>query len=199
MRITIRKLKNKFKSSEMKFIKTSLQDLYLVQINSLKDDRGFFARTFCKEEFLAIGFNQEFVQFNHSFNTLKGTIRGMHYQKPPFAETKLIRCVQGRVYDVAVDLRKNSPTYLQSFGAELSDENLTCILIPQGFAHGFQTLENNTSLIYHHTNFFTPNTEGGIRYNDPALGIQWKLPVASISPRDLIHPLINKNFQAITL
>jgi dTDP-4-dehydrorhamnose 3,5-epimerase len=103
------------------------------------------------------------------------------------------------VYDVAVDLRKNSPTYLQSFGAELSDENLTCILIPQGFAHGFQTLENNTSLIYHHTNFFTPNTEGGIRYNDPALGIQWKLPVASISPRDLIHPLINKNFQAITL
>ena len=183
----------------MQFIESSIKGLYTIQLKSLKDDRGFFARTFCKEIFLKIGFNEEFVQFNHSFNTLKGTIRGMHYQKAPFAESKLIRCVQGSVYDVAIDLRKNSPTYLQSFGVELSAENLKCILIPQGFAHGFQTLEDNTSLIYHHTSYYKPNTEGGIRYNDPALNILWKLPAVSISPKDLTHPLININFQALTL
>lgn len=123
----------------------------------------------------------------------------MHYQKPPFAETKLIRCVQGSVYDVAVDLRKDSPTYLQSFGAELSAENMTCILIPEGFAHGFQTLEDNTALIYHHTNYYTPNTEGGVRFDDTALNITWQLPPVNISPKDLLYPLINQNFEAISL
>ena len=183
----------------MQLIESSIKGLFIIQLTSFKDERGFFARTFCKDLFLKIGFNEEFVQFNHSFNTLKGTIRGMHYQKPPFAESKLIRCVQGSVYDVAIDLRKNSPTYLQYFGAELSAENLKCILIPKGFAHGFQTLEDNTSLIYHHTNYYTPNTEAGIRYNDPVLNIPWTLPAVSISPKDLIHPLINTNFQALTL
>ena len=183
----------------MQFIETPLKGLYLIQLKVLKDDRGFFARTFCKEQFLTIGFDKEFVQFNHSFNTLKGTIRGMHYQKPPFAETKLIRCVQGKVYDVAVDLRKDSPTYLQSFGAELSAENMTCILIPEGFAHGFQTLEDNTALIYHHTSYYTPNTEGGARFNDPALNIHWQLPPVNISPKDLLYPLINQSFEAISL
>ena len=183
----------------MQFIETPLKGLYLIQLKILKDDRGFFARTFCKEQFSTIGFDKEFVQFNHSFNTLKGTIRGMHYQKPPFAETKLIRCVQGSVYDVAVDLRKDSPTYLQSFGAELSAENMTCILIPEGFAHGFQTLEDNTALIYHHTSYYTPNTEGGVRFDDTALNIHWQLPPVNISPKDLLYPLINQNFKAISL
>jgi dTDP-4-dehydrorhamnose 3,5-epimerase len=157
----------------MQFLETYLKGLYIIELESLKDDRGFFARTYCKEKFSSIGFNEEFVQFNHSYNASKGTIRGMHYQSQPFSETKLIRCIQGSVFDVAVDLRKNSPTYLHYFGIELSAENLNCILIPHGFAHGFQTLEDNTSLIYHHTNFFLPNTEGGIRFNDPAIDIQW--------------------------
>ena len=183
----------------MQFIETPLKGLYLIQLKILKDDRGFFARTFCKEQFSTIGFDKEFVQFNHSFNTLKGTIRGMHYQKPPFAETKLIRCTQGSVYDVAVDLRKGSPTYLQSFGVELSAENMICILIPEGFAHGFQTLEDNTSLIYHHTSYYTPNTEGGVRYDDTALNIPWPLPPINISLKDLSYLLIDQNFKAINL
>jgi dTDP-4-dehydrorhamnose 3,5-epimerase len=183
----------------MQLIETTIKDLYIVQIDSLKDDRGFFARTFCKNKFLTIGLKEDFVQFNHSFNALKGTIRGLHYQVPPFAESKLIRCVQGSVYDVAVDLRKNSPTFLQSFGIELTADNLMGIFIPQGFAHGFQTLEDNTSLIYHHTNYYTPNTEHGIRFDDPVLGISWKLPVKSISSKDLLHPLIDKHFQPIHL
>ena len=177
----------------MTFIETPLKDLYLIKLMSLNDERGFFARTFCKEQFLSIGFNKEFVQFNHSFNTLKGTIRGLHFQSPPFAETKLIRCVQGSVYDIAVDLRENSSTYLQFFGTELSAENLNCILIPEGFAHGFQTLEDNTSLIYHHTNYYKPNTERGIRFNDPVLNIQWPLQPVNISRKDLLYPLINTN------
>jgi dTDP-4-dehydrorhamnose 3,5-epimerase len=181
----------------MQFIESYLKGLFTIELITLNDERGFFARTFCKEKFSEIGFNEEFVQFNHSFNSLKGTIRGMHYQKAPFSETKLIRCVQGSVYDVAIDLRKDSPTYLKYFGVELSAQNLNCILIPHGFAHGFQTLEDNTSLIYHHTNFYTPNTEGGIRHNDPAIDIQWKLAPINLSQRDLTHPLINNNFQTL--
>ena len=189
----------KYKNLLMKFIETPLKGLYLIQLKLFKDDRGFFARTFCKKEFLTKGFDKEFVQFNHSFNNLKGTIRGMHYQVPPFAESKLIRCVQGRVYDVAIDLRKDSPTFLQSFGAELSDENLMCILIPEGFAHGFQTLEDHTALIYHHTNFYMPNTERGVCYNDKRLNIKWQLPPVNINPKDLLYPSINEKFEAISL
>ena len=183
----------------MTFIKTPLQGLYLIQLKLLTDDRGFFSRTFCKEQFTKIGFDKEFVQFNHSFNHYKGTIRGMHYQKLPFSETKLIRCVQGRVYDVAVDLRKNSPTYLHHFSVELSAETMNCILIPEGFAHGFQTLEDNAALIYHHTQYYTPNTEGGVRFDDSALNIQWPLPPVNISPKDLLYPLITQNLEAISL
>jgi dTDP-4-dehydrorhamnose 3,5-epimerase len=183
----------------MKFIETPLKGLYIIQIETLKDNRGLFARTFCKEQFSEIGFEKEFVQFNHSANTLKGTIRGMHYQKPPFSEAKLIRCVQGSVYDVALDLRKDSPTFLQYFGAELSAQNFKSILIPEGFAHGFQTLKDNSALIYHHTNYYSPNTEGGIRFNDPAINVHWPLPPANISPKDLSYPLVNPKFEAIIL
>lgn len=174
----------------MKFVETDLQDLYIVEFKLFKDDRGFFARTFCKEEFAKINFDKEFVQFNHSYNRLKGTIRGMHYQTPPFGETKLIRCVKGSVYDVVVDFRKKSPTYLKSIAIELSELNMACILIPEGFAHGFQTLEDDTSLIYHHTNFYTPKSEGGIRYDDPKLNIHWPLKPMNISPKDLSYSLL---------
>jgi dTDP-4-dehydrorhamnose 3,5-epimerase len=183
----------------MQFIETPIMGLYLIQLNKIQDERGFFARTFCKEQFSKIGFNKEFVQFNHSFNKIKGTIRGMHFQQQPFSETKLIRCVEGCVYDVAVDLRKDSASYMQSFGVELSSDNMICILIPEGFAHGFQTLQDNTALIYHHTNYYKPNTEGGIRFDDKILNIQWKLPPINISSKDLSYPLINENFKPIII
>lgn len=183
----------------MQFIETPLNGLYLIQLKILKDDRGFFSRIFCKEQFSTIGFGKEFVQFNHSFNTLKGTIRGMHYQKPPFAETKLIRCIQGAVYDVAVDLREGSPTFLQHFGMELSEENMVIAFIPEGFAHGFQTLENNTALMYHHTAFYTPEADDGLCYNDPALKIAWKLPAVNVSEKDKNYNQVDKNFKGITI
>jgi len=183
----------------MKLIETSIQDLFLLQSSIFIDERGMFARTFCKNEFKQIGFDKEFVQFNHSFNKQKGTVRGMHFQNAPYCETKLIRCIQGAVYDVAVDLRKGSPTFLQYLGIELNAENMVSILIPEGFAHGFQTLEENSALIYHHTQYYTPNADAGIRFDDPALDIYWKLPVTSISEKDKSYKLIDNNFKGIIL
>jgi dTDP-4-dehydrorhamnose 3,5-epimerase len=174
----------------MVFQKTPLAGLYLLEPRIIRDERGLFARTFCKKEFAEIGFDKDFVQFNHSFNSKKGTLRGMHFQLAPFAETKLIRCVEGRVFDVAVDLRKDSKTYLQYFGVELSKENMFSILIPEGFAHGFQTLEDNSALIYHHTEYYTPNVDSGILYNDPALAINWPLGISIISQKDTSYSLL---------
>ncbi|MHA8057400.1 dTDP-4-dehydrorhamnose 3,5-epimerase [Aquirufa nivalisilvae] len=174
----------------MTFEKTSLEGLYIVKPQLLRDERGLFTRTFCKKEFAEIGFEKDFVQFNHSFNSKKGTLRGMHFQEAPFTETKLIRCVEGRVWDVAVDLRKESKTYLQYFGIELSKENMHSVLIPDGFAHGFLTLEDNSSLIYHHTEFFTPNKDRGILYNDPSICIKWPIPISFISKKDTSYTLL---------
>jgi dTDP-4-dehydrorhamnose 3,5-epimerase len=183
----------------MNFIKTPLEGLWVIQHTAIKDTRGLFARTFCKTDFSKIGFNSEFVQFNHSFNIKKGTVRGMHYQNPPYAEIKLIRCVQGKVFDVAVDIRQDSPTYLMHYGVELSAENLCSILIPEGFAHGFQTLEDSSSLIYHHTAYYNPAVETGLRYNDVQLNIVWPLPCLNLSEKDLLYPLISENFNGIKI
>jgi dTDP-4-dehydrorhamnose 3,5-epimerase len=183
----------------MKFIATSINGLYAVQVKKLEDERGLFARTFCKKEFKQIGFDKEFVQFNHSFNRYKGTVRGMHFQQAPYAETKLIRCIQGAVYDVAVDLRKDSPTFLQHFGMELNEENMLSVLIPEGFAHGFQTLQHNSALIYHHTQFYTPNADAGIRFDDSALNIDWPLPAVMVSDKDRSYKMIDNNFKGITI
>lgn len=174
----------------MVFEKTHLEGLYVVKPRILEDERGLFARTYCKKAFAQIGFKKEFVQFNHSFNALKGTLRGLHFQLAPFTETKLIRCVEGRVWDVAVDLRQDSKTYLQYFGIELSKENMNSILIPDGFAHGFVTLEDNSSLIYHHTEYYTPNVDSGILYNDPSVGIKWPVSISVISQKDTSYSLI---------
>lgn len=183
----------------MKLIETLLNGVYIIEPSPIEDHRGFFARTYCKKEFLSIGFNKEFVQFNHSFNLLKGTIRGLHFQKPPFAETKYIRCIQGSIYDVVVDIRKDSPTYLKYFGIELSAENMLGLLVPEGFAHGFQTLEDNTTVIYHSTAFYTPAAEGGVKFNDTVLKISWKLPAVNVSEKDLNHPLIDGSFGGLRL
>lgn len=183
----------------MEFAETHIPGIFTVSLKKLKDERGLFARTYCKKEFKQIGFDKEFVQFNHSFNNLKGTVRGMHFQQQPSAETKLIRCVQGAVYDVAVDIRKGSSTFLQYAGIELSADNMMSILIPEGFAHGFQVLEDNTALIYHHTAFYSSEADAGLRFDDPKLNIDWALPPVNVSDKDKNYTLLDKNFQGISL
>lgn len=181
----------------MIFTPSPLAGCYTINFQPHTDDRGWFSRVYCQKEFETINHHLPFVQFNHSFNHKKGTIRGMHYQNPPFQEIKLIRCISGAVYDVVIDLRKDSPTFLQHFGIELSAINHQMIYIPNGFAHGFQTLEDNTQLLYHHTEFYQPGYEAGIHYLDPKVQIDWKLPLSIISDRDKNFNFINQNFKGI--
>jgi dTDP-4-dehydrorhamnose 3,5-epimerase len=183
----------------MKYCETPLKGAYTIELEPYQDNRGLFARTFCKKEFQKIGHNKEFVQFNHSATIQKGTIRGMHYQVPPGAEIKLIRCIRGKVYDAIIDIRYQSPTFLKYFAIELDEENMKMIYVPEGFAHGFQTLENNTQLIYHHTQFYNPGHERGIRYNDPAIDIKWPLEPVNITEKDSSYPLIDNNFKGIKI
>jgi dTDP-4-dehydrorhamnose 3,5-epimerase len=181
----------------MIFTETLLKGSYVVELNPFTDERGWFARTYCKNEFSKIGFAGEWLQMNHSFTKHKATIRGMHFQLPPFSEIKLVRCIAGAVYDVIIDLRTDSPTFLQWFGVELSVQNKKMIYIPLGFAHGFQALSDDCELIYHHSQFYTPGAEGGIKYNDPRIGINWPLAVTNISERDNQHSLLDENFKGI--
>ncbi len=181
----------------MTFAETTLKGSYVISLTPFSDGRGWFARTYCKNEFAAIGHDKEWVQMNHSFTKEKGTVRGMHFQHPPFSEIKMVRCVAGAVLDVIVDIRKGSPTFLQSAAVELSASNKQMIYIPEGFAHGFQTLAENTELIYHHSEFYQPGVEGGLRYNDKVLNILWPLPVCNVSERDNNHSLLDGNFKGI--
>ncbi|UEG49048.1 dTDP-4-dehydrorhamnose 3,5-epimerase [Ferruginibacter lapsinanis] len=181
----------------MIFTESVLKGSYVIDLTPLADDRGWFARTFCKNEFAAIGHTKEWVQMNHSFTKNKGSIRGMHFQMDPFKECKLVRCISGVVFDVIIDLRKDSPTFLQWFGVELSAANRKMIYIPEGFAHGFQTLSDNCELVYNHTQFYTKEAEGGVRYNDEKINIQWPLPLFDISERDNTHPKLDDNFKGI--
>lgn len=183
----------------MKFIETKLAGCFVIEPSKISDERGLFARTFCKNEFYEIGFEKEFVQFNHSYNKKKGTLRGMHYQNAPFCETKLIRCMHGGVVDVAVDLRENSSTFLQHFKIELTADNLLSILIPEGFAHGFQTLTDNSVMIYHHTEFYNHDSDAGLRFDDPKLNIIWDLSPVMVSEKDKSYNLIDNNFKGINL
>lgn len=181
----------------MIFTETILKGSYVIDLEPRGDSRGWFARTYCKNEFAAIGHTKEWVQLNHSFSSQKGTLRGMHFQLSPHAEIKMVRCIAGAVYDVIVDLRKDSDTFLKWFGVELSAQNKKMIYIPEGFAHGFQTLTDNAELIYHHSEFYTASAEAGILYNDKATGIEWPLPVAEISERDTKHPVIDQTFKGL--
>lgn len=174
----------------MKFIPSSLSGVFTIELDPKADERGSFVRTFCKNDFAAIGLNLNFVQINQSFNTKQGTFRGLHFQHPPHADEKLVRCVAGRVLDILVDYRPESPTYLQSFTIELSAQNLKMVFIPKGIAHGFLTLEDNSSLIYHHTEFYQPGSEGGLRYSDPKLNLKLPESVQVISERDKNYPLL---------
>jgi len=173
----------------LRYRETGLTGAVLVGIEPRADERGFFARTWCAREFAAQGLPAQFVQASLSRNTLRGTVRGLHLQLPPSAEEKLVSCIGGAVYDVIVDLRPESPTFLRHTGLELSAESHEALYIPRGFAHGFQTLVDGTEVFYQMTDYFAPELAYGVRWNDPAFAISWPLPTASvISPRDAGYP-----------
>ena len=174
----------------MIFTKTKIEGAYLLDVKQIKDERGFFGRSYCQNEFEQYGLNTSAVQANVSFNLKKGTLRGMHMQLAPFEETKLVRCTRGSIYDVIVDMRKGSPTYKQWIGVELTADNFRMLFVPEGFAHGFITLEDNTDVTYQVTQFYSPDSEFGLRWDDPSLNIEWPIEPKLISPKDKAHPLL---------
>ena len=181
----------------MIFNPTSLAGSYLIEPNIFSDDRGWFARFYCKDEFKQIDHDSEWVQLNHSLTTKKGTIRGMHFQVHPFREIKMVKCIAGAVFDVIIDLRAGSPTFLEWFAAELSAQNKKMLYIPAGFAHGFQCMDDDCELIYLHSEFYKPGFEDGVRYDDPRIKIEWPLPVSVVSLRDTSHPYLDNGFKGI--
>ncbi|HOI84441.1 MAG TPA: dTDP-4-dehydrorhamnose 3,5-epimerase [Acholeplasmataceae bacterium] len=174
----------------MKFIHTSINNLYVIEPNVFGDSRGWFSEAYNKSVFAKNNINIEFVQDNHSYSAQKGVLRGLHFQNDPFAQTKLVRCTKGKIWDVAVDLRKSSPTYLKWFGLELSAENHKMLLVPQGFAHGFLTLEDNTEVQYKVDNIYDKPSDRSIKYNDPQIGVQWPVIDVILSDKDLNAPLL---------
>jgi len=174
----------------MRFEPTPLQGAFLIHPDPRVDRRGSFARAFCAREFAAAGLETSYAQTNISGNALAGTVRGMHFQRAPHAEVKLVRCVKGAVHDVIVDLREGSPTYRRWFAAELSDENGLTMYVPQGFAHGYQALSDGATAFYMVSAFYAPEAEGGLRYNEPALNIAWPRTVTDVSDKDAAWPLL---------
>lgn len=174
----------------MIFHKTGLADACLIELEKKGDDRGFFARTMCRDEFAAHGMDTEYVQQNTSFSAHRGTIRGMHFQLPPCTEAKLVRCIEGAIVDIIVDLRRNSPTYMRHEKFELDDRNRLQLYVPRGFAHSFQAISDNVEVSYLVSAPYTPSAERGLRFNDPRLGIEWPLPVSVISDKDAAWPLL---------
>lgn len=172
----------------MIFTETKLKGAYIVDLEKREDERGFFARGWCQNEFEAHGLAPRVVQANISYNKKRGTLRGMHYQIAPYEETKLVRCTRGALYDVIVDLRPTSPSYKQWFGVELTADNYKMLYVPEGFAHGFITLQDETEATYQVSQFYTPGSERGLRYNDPAFGIEWPAEVQVISEKDKSWP-----------
>ena len=173
---------------------TPLEGVYLIDIEKKGDERGFFARAFCTEEFREAGLETTYVQANDSLSIEQGTLRGMHYQLPPFAETKLVKCISGSVYDVVVDLRKDSPSFKKWTGAVLTAENRTMMYVPEGCAHGFLTLEPNSEVFYLVSALYSPEYEKGVRWNDPTFNIAWPEEPKAISKRDSSHPDFNPSY-----
>lgn len=168
----------------MIFTETKLKGAFVIELEKREDNRGFFARTFCQKEFADHGLETRFVQANMSTNHIKGTLRGMHRQVDPHQEVKVIRCTKGAIFDVIVDLRKDSPTYKQWFGVELTDQNYKMLYVPKDFAHGYLTLSEEAEVTYLVSEFYTPGAESGLRYNDPAFGIEWPAEIKLISDKD---------------
>ena len=178
---------------------TSLQNLFVIEKAVLEDNRGYFERMYCNETLQGLGIKIDIKQINHSYTKRTGVIRGLHFQKPPFAEKKIITCIKGEVLDVVVDVRYNSPTFLKYFSIKLSAENHKSLLVPEGFAHGFQTLVNDCELIYFHTANYNKDAEGALNALDPSIGIEWALPLSERSERDNLHPYIDSTFKGIQI
>ena len=181
----------------MQFLATPLADAFVVELDLRGDQRGFFARLFCENEFASAGLHSHFVQVNNSLSSRKGTLRGLHYQLAPAAEVKLVRCIRGALYDVIVDIRPDSPTYCRWFGAELSAANRRMMYVPRGFAHAFITLADETEAIYLVSDFYSPDCERGLRWNDPRFAIQWPLQPVEISEKDSNWPDFDPSFHAV--
>lgn len=181
----------------MRFTPTPLTDAWLVELDKIEDERGYFARSWCAREFAAQGLEASLVQCSTSFNATRGTLRGLHYQAAPHAETKLVRCTRGAVFDVIADLRPASPTFLRWFGAELTADNGRMLYIPRGFAHGFQTLAADSEVFYQMSDWYEPAAARGVRWDDPLLGVRWPLAVSVISAKDRGYgPSSAERFQA---
>jgi dTDP-4-dehydrorhamnose 3,5-epimerase len=172
----------------MIFKETRLKGAYIIELEPLADERGFFAHSFCRKEFEEKGLNPNVAQSSISYNKKRGTLRGMHYQTAPYEEAKLVRCTKGAIYDVIIDLRPGSPTYCQWFAVELSAENYKMLYVPEGFAHGFQTIEDDTVVNYQLSEFYHPDSARGVRWNDPAFGIKWPIEPTVISEKDQNTP-----------
>ncbi|MDU0343769.1 dTDP-4-dehydrorhamnose 3,5-epimerase [Bosea rubneri] len=183
----------------MKFHRLPLDGARLIELEKRGDERGFFARFFCEKEFAADGLETRFVQVNTSLSAKKGTLRGMHYQLPPSAEVKVIRCIRGSLFDVIVDLRAGSPTFGKWYGAELNAENRLMMYVPRGFAHGFITLQDDTEALYLVSAFYGPNEERGLRFNDPAIGVEWPLAAVEVSDKDRNWPDLATEFHGTEL
>jgi dTDP-4-dehydrorhamnose 3,5-epimerase len=175
----------------MIFKETPLRGAFVLELEKRDDPRGFFARAFCQNEFKAHGLKPIIAQVNVARSHLKGTLRGMHFQYPPAAEAKLVRCTRGAILDIIVDLRPESPTYLRHFSIELNEDNQHALYVPARFAHGYQVLRDNTDATYSADEFYTPSAEAGLRYDDPKLSLSWPLPIASISEKDQKFPLLD--------
>lgn len=174
-----------------------LPGLKRVERQRMGDHRGFLSRLFCAEELATVGWTKPVAQINHTYTSLKGTVRGMHFQHLPHAEMKLVSCVRGEVWDVAVDVRVDSPTFLHWHAEHLSADNRMAMIIPEGFAHGFQSLTDDVELLYCNSTPFTANAEGGLNPRDTRLAIAWPLPIAELSARDAAHPLIDTGFRGL--
>jgi dTDP-4-dehydrorhamnose 3,5-epimerase len=174
------------------FTETKLKGSFIIELERKEDSRGFFARAFCQKEFAAHGLKPIIAQANIASNLKIGTVRGMHFQYPPAVETKLVRCTRGAILDIIVDLRPESKTYLQHVAVELNEENQRSLYVPERFAHGYQTLRDNTDTSYQVGEFYAPDAEGGLMYNDPRLGLQWPLSVTVVSEKDQKFPLLDR-------
>jgi dTDP-4-dehydrorhamnose 3,5-epimerase len=181
----------------MIFTETKLKGAFVIDIERREDPRGFFARAFCQREFGAHGLKPIIAQTNIAFNRTKGTIRGMHFQFPPAAETKFVRCTRGAILDIIVDLRPESPTYLEHIAVELTEDNCRALYVPERFAHGYQVLRDNTDTSYQVGEFYTPGCEGGLLHNDPRLGLQWPLSVTVVSDKDRLWKSLDEQREEI--
>jgi len=185
--------------SKFKVIDTAFAGLKVVEHRQLGDDRGYLARLFCAKELSSAGWHKPVAQINQTFTRNRGTVRGMHFQHMPNAEMKLVSCIRGAVWDVVVDLRAGSSTMLKWHAEELSQANCRALLIPEGFAHGFQTLKDDSELIYLHSTDYTPGAEAGVNVEDPLLSIGWPLPIAKISARDQLHAMLERDFAGVAV